>query len=321
MNSSCALDVTPAGVGILTLDQPGSKVNVLTRELWADLESAVDEARSRPLAGLVIASAKPSVFIAGADLKLLETATGPNDPAVRSFIEHGLRVLEKLESLPFPTCAAIGGAALGGGLEVALACDIRLVSNGPKVQLGLPEVKLGLIPGWGGTQRLPRVVGAISALEIMFNNLQLDAETARYRGLVTEVAPSENLRTEAVKLLKRSRLHGEWKSVRENKRKPMEVASKGPTLEDLKAGHFSDAQINAMSLNPETMTAYRQYASEQMKDLLRRPATIALLDVVEQGCALPLQEAISIETRAFMRLVGTPESRQLISEFFASRKR
>src|SRR5205085_533528 len=86
--------------------------------------------------------------------------SGPNDPAVLAFIEQGLRVLEKLEALPFPTCAAIDGAALGGGLEVALACDCIGFSQNPKVQLGLPEVKLGLIPGWGGTQRLPRIMTA-----------------------------------------------------------------------------------------------------------------------------------------------------------------
>src|SRR4051812_34347268 len=153
------LDVRPDTVAVLTLDQPGSKANVLTTQMWTELEAAVDALATRTdVRGLVIASAKPGIFIAGADLKLLANAAGPNDPAVRSFIEHGLRVLEKLEALPFPTCAAIDGAALGGGLEVALACDYRVVGTSDKVKLGLPEVTLGLIPGWGGTQRLPRWV-------------------------------------------------------------------------------------------------------------------------------------------------------------------
>lgn len=282
MNSSCALDVTPAGVGILTLDQPGSKVNVLTRELWADLESAVDEARSRPLAGLVIASAKPSVFIAGADLKLLETATGPNDPAVRSFIEQGHRVLEKMESLPFPTCAAIGGAALGGGLEVALACDIRLVSKGPKVQLGLPEVKLGLIPGWGGTQRLPRIVGLACAAKMLASGDPLDATEA----ILSDLAfPAEGPLPEAA---------CEW------------VLKEGVIeLRHFKLASMPLAVRNAFVplIEPEPVAV--------------REGLVAMI----RGAELPLKEAIAVETTAFLTLAGSAESKRLIAEFFAARKK
>src|SRR5690348_11773221 len=119
------LDARPDGVAVLTFDQPGGKANVLTPQTWSDFEAALDQLAARVgVRGLVLASAKPGVFIAGADLKLL-AAAGPNDPAVRGFIEQGIRALYKLEALPFPTGAAIDGAALGGGLEVALACDYR----------------------------------------------------------------------------------------------------------------------------------------------------------------------------------------------------
>src|ERR1043166_345159 len=161
MSHAITISTRPDGVAVLTFDQPGSKANVLTRELWTEFGDALTSLANRTdLKGLVLASAKPGIFIAGADLKLLANAPGPNDPEVRAFIEQGLRVLEQLEALPFPTCAAIDGAALGGGLEVALACDYRVCGTNPKVQLGLPEVKLGLIPGWGGTQRLPRIMGS-----------------------------------------------------------------------------------------------------------------------------------------------------------------
>src|SRR5947209_5992510 len=184
------IEVRPDAVAVLTLDQPGSKANVLSEPMWTDLEAALDALAARAdVRGLVLASAKPGIFIAGADLKLLASAPGPNDPAVRAFIEHGLRVLEKLEALPFPTCAAIDGAALGGGLEVALACDYRVVGTNPKVALGLPEVKLGLIPGWGGTQRLPRVIPTLYAAEMLWKGEAITAQQAIERNLV--FAPAE----------------------------------------------------------------------------------------------------------------------------------
>ena len=199
MFTTLRLDFRPDAVAVLTFDQPGSKANVLTSGMWTDLEAAVDSLTPRTdLKGLVLASAKPGIFIAGADLKLLADAPGPNDPAVRAFIEHGLRVLEKLEALPFPTCAAIDGAALGGGLEVALACDYRVVGTNPKVALGLPEVKLGLIPGWGGTQRLPRIVGVSEAAEMLTSGRSDSGSSASVMGLTEPVVDSEKLIESAV---------------------------------------------------------------------------------------------------------------------------
>jgi enoyl-CoA hydratase/carnithine racemase len=187
------VEVRPDRVAVLTIDQPGAKVNVLTVSLWTELEAAIDALAARPdLAGLVIASGKPGCFIAGADLHLLATAT-PGDPAVKAFIEQGLRVLAKLEALPFPTCAAIDGVALGGGLEVALACDYRVAGTHPKVQLGLPEVNLGLIPGWGGTQRLPRIVGIEEALALLLTGDPFIAITAAMARLLDRVEPTLNL--------------------------------------------------------------------------------------------------------------------------------
>ena len=258
--TSVRLEFRTDGVVLLTIDQPGAKVNVLTEQLWTDLETAIDSLMPRKeMKGLVIASGKPGVFIAGADLKLLANAPAPNDPAVRAFIELGLRVLEKLEALPFPTCAAIDGAALGGGLELALACDIRIASDNPKVQLGLPEVKLGLIPGWGGTQRLPRIVGLECASRMLSTGEPLFGAEAVQCGLV-ELAP-DRLLPAAVELL----LHRDVAGVRFAKQQPMEQG--------------------------------------------------------ERGNMLPLKKGIALETEAFMRLAGSPESKRLIGEFFASRKK
>jgi enoyl-CoA hydratase/carnithine racemase len=269
--------------------------------MWADLDAAIDEAAARTgLRGLVIASAKPGIFIAGADLKLLANAPGPNDPAVRAFIERGLRVLEKLEALPFPTCAAIDGAALGGGLEVALACDYRVVSPNPKVQLGLPEVKLGLIPGWGGTQRLPRLVGLEAATTWITSGDSLAVGQAHTSGLIDWVNPTSDVAGAGVHFFNSQyRVEAEherefpddprsgwWYIPRRRKQNPAEVSSDSPTL-------------------PPTVS------------LAAREA----VRVMVEGAALPLADAIKLETDAFMRLAGSAESKQLIAAFFASRKK
>jgi hypothetical protein len=148
----------------------------------------------------------------------------------------------------------------------------------------------------------------------MLNNVQLDAEKALYHG-------PETMRDEAVKWLKRAQSTGDWKTQRDRKRRPIQASANAPTLKDLTAGRVSDAQLNAMSLDPESFNSFRQNVNEQMKESLSKSAALALIDVVEHGCALPLKEAIALETAAFMKLVGSSEARQLIESFFSSRKK
>jgi enoyl-CoA hydratase/carnithine racemase len=283
--SALRLSTRPDSVAVLTLDQPDSKANVLTPGLWAELASALDTVAARPdLKGLVLASAKPGVFIAGADLNLLGNAPGPGDPAVRGFIEQGLRVLEKLESLPFPSCAAIGGAALGGGLEVALACDHRIGESNPKLRLGLPEVTLGLIPGWGGTQRLSRVVGLTLAAEMVTSGRSLEAREGLQVGLLAKVVDSAKL-LDAAAGLALSPGHVEKRT---RKQQPVPRAVRDAFAGTLPLGSEAD-----------------------------RVAARVMID----GAALPLKQAINLETEAFLRLAGSEESRRLIAAFFAARKK
>jgi enoyl-CoA hydratase len=309
-------------IAIVLLDQPDSKVNVLSRAMWNELEETFRGLGQRDdISGLIIASAKPGIFIAGADLKELADVPGPGHAPVRQFIEHGSRVLNALESLPYPTVACIDGAALGGGLEVALACDFRLAGTNLKTKFGMPEVSLGLIPGWGGTQRLPRIVGPTSAIEIILQNLQLDADLARYRGLVSRIVPSENLLAEAGLTLCDSQSTGNWRRQRDRKRRPLDIDRSESTIEEMNAGKVSEARLNAMSLSVDALQAFRDSINEQMKESLSRPAALAALDLIEKGCLLPLAEALQLETETFVRLAGSPESRKLIADFFGSRKR
>src|SRR5687767_6796572 len=192
--SSAIQHVVTDGVARLTFDQPGSRANVLSTALWTEFGQALDGLTHRPgVTGLVLASAKPGIFIAGADLKELADADPANPEPTRAYIELGLRVLETLEALPFPTVAIIDGAALGGGLEVALACDFRVCGTEPKVRLGLPEIKLGLIPGWGGTQRLPRLVGVEEAVSRLLSGESYEASDPPPEDLVDETVPSDQL--------------------------------------------------------------------------------------------------------------------------------
>lgn len=279
------LSIRPDSIAVLTFDQSGSKANVLNANLWAEFETALESLATRTeLSGLILASAKPGIFIAGADLNLLMNATGPNDTTVRSFLATGLRVLEKLESLPFPTIAAIDGAALGGGLEVALACDYRLGNAAnPRLRLGLPEVTLGLIPGWGGTQRLPRLIGAPAAIEMVVSGQFLDYQSCLSNGLLNVAfnEPGDVLEASIAYLRKKPAFAG----VRSKKRSPMSVPESRP-----------DARGDSA-------------------------AAIAARRVIQEGSQLSLVEGLAIETEAFMLLAGSEDSKRLIAAFFASRKK
>jgi len=286
---SIRLTTRPDSVAVLTFDQPNSKANILTTELWQELEATLDSLQPRTeLKGMVLASAKPDIFIAGADLKLLANAPGPNDPAVRAFIQLGLRVLEKLESLPFPTCAAINGAALGGGLEVALACDHIVCGTSEKVKLGLPEVTLGLIPGWGGTQRLPRLIGVPGALAAIHSGTPIvTTELAR-------IIASDRLLAQAAQMTARL----DWQKTRTLRRAAL------PPDKQMSGDFFENARESVPQMYAESVAA-----------------RLAAADVIYRGGPLPLTDGIALETEAFLRLAGSDESKRLITDFFASRKR
>jgi 3-hydroxyacyl-CoA dehydrogenase/enoyl-CoA hydratase/3-hydroxybutyryl-CoA epimerase len=174
----------------LTIDVPGRSVNVITRQVLADLDGALDavrEAARTPV--VVIRSGKKSGFLAGADISEFQAIT--DAAAAEALSAAGQKVFDKLANLPVPTFTAISGACLGGGLELALACDYRLVFDRPDTQLGLPEVELGLLPGWGGTQRLPRVVGLERALMMILTGKRLTASEALAWGLADALAVTE----------------------------------------------------------------------------------------------------------------------------------
>jgi len=172
---------------VLTLNRPDA-LNALSFALVGDLDRALDEVMESSARALLITGTGQKAFCAGADIREL---SGRSLAAQKRGAELGQAAMAKLERLPMPSVAVINGYAFGGGLELALACTFRIAT--PNAKLGLPEIKLGLIPGYGGTQRLPRVVGEARALEMILTGKTIDAPTALAWGLVSRVAEGEAL--------------------------------------------------------------------------------------------------------------------------------
>src|SRR6266481_4036168 len=227
------LEVLDGGTGLLTLDQPNSRANTLGQAILGELEGMVAQLASRTdLKGLVLRSGKPGMFIAGADLRELGGAR-PDPEQSRRLVQRGLAIIAAIEALPYPTVAAIEGACMGGGLELALGFDYRVASTHPKTELGLPEVKIGLFPGWGGTQRLTRLIGPSLAAELICAGEAVKAQRARELGIVFDAVPSERLLDEALRVLEFARQSGGWQEARKHKQQPV-----GPS-EEQKAFAFA----------------------------------------------------------------------------------
>jgi 3-hydroxyacyl-CoA dehydrogenase / enoyl-CoA hydratase / 3-hydroxybutyryl-CoA epimerase len=180
------------GLCLLTFDRPESGANIFDGATMADLEQQLDAIeQDDSLEGVVILSAKKSIFIAGADLKTLLRQARAGE--MRGFIGEGQRIFNRLAALKIPSCAAIHGACAGGGYEVALACDWRVASDDPSTRIGLPETTLGLIPAWGGCTRLPRLIGAEKAAEVILKGKLHSTREAKQLGLVDEMVARDQL--------------------------------------------------------------------------------------------------------------------------------
>ena len=175
-------------VCVLTFDRPDSGANIFDAATMHELNEHIDAIEhDNSLRGLIIASAKKSIFIAGADLKTLLKQAPSGE--MREFIAEGQRVFNRIAELKIPTAAAIHGACAGGGYEVTLACDWRVASDEPATRIGLPETTLGLIPAWGGSTRLPRLLGQDNAAEVILKGKLYSAAEALKLGLVDKVVP------------------------------------------------------------------------------------------------------------------------------------
>lgn len=172
-------------LAVIWFDLPGEKVNKLSTPVLHELSAVIDEVVAGEAKKIVFASRKPGIFIAGADVMEFTTVSGVEQ--AKAYVRLGQEIFTKIAKLKQTTVAAIDGACLGGGCELALSCDWRVLSDSPRAQIGLPEVKLGIFPAWGGTSKLPRLIGLAPALDIILNGKSLDGRRAKKAGLADEV--------------------------------------------------------------------------------------------------------------------------------------
>ena len=280
-----SLEIDADRIAWLVCDTPGASTNVLSAPVLRDLAAQLEEIAAKPPAGVVIRSAKTSGFIAGADIKEFLKIRTPEEGY--ELVRAGQTVLQALEYLPCPSVAALHGFALGGGLELALACTYRVGADDAKLSLGLPEVLLGIHPGFGGTVRAVRLIGVRPALDLMLKGKPYKGSRALAAGLIDElVPPSELLERAKARLLQ---------------------------LPPKATAPFVDKLLN---LGPARPFIARQAASA-LRHSVRRdqyPAPYAILDLWQRHGAIGA-ESYEAEARSISELMCTPTSRNLVRVF------
>lgn len=288
--SAFSLTVRPDNVAIITIDVPDEKMNTLKAEFGAQVRTILRQIRdNKALQGVVIISAKPDNFIAGADINMIGNCASAQE--AEELARQGQQIMADLNGLSIPVIAAIHGACLGGGLELALACHGRVCSDDPKTVLGLPEVQLGLLPGSGGTQRLPRLIGVSTALDMILTGKQLRARQALKVGLVDDVVPQTILLEAAVELAKQAPSRSRHLPVKER----------------ILAGPLGRNILFTLAGKKTEQKTHGNY-----------PATKKILDVIETGLAQGTSSGYDAEARAFGELAMTPQSKALRHIFFTS---
>lgn len=288
--SAFKLAFTDQHVGVITIDVPDEKVNTLKAEFVEQICAILQKAQQySPLKGLVLISGKTDSFIAGADISMISGCKTADDAS--ELATKGQAVMAHISAFPVPIVAAIHGACLGGGLELALACHARICSVDDKTQLGLPEVQLGLLPGSGGTQRLPRLIGAPKALDMMLTGRSVRAKQAHRIGLVDDVVPQSILLQTAIECVLLGR-----------KARPAL-----PWQARLAGGPLGKALLFSIVRKKTRAKTHGNY-----------PATEKIIDVVKQGLDGGRASGYQAEAEAFGELVMTPQSAALRGLFFAT---
>lgn len=287
------------GILRVTIDRKDRPVNALSRSIMEELRELVQSVRDdSSIRGVLFQSGKPGVFIAGADITEFEDLT--DKAAAEEVSTFGQSVFQELEDLKVPTVALITGACLGGGLEFALACKYRVASTHEKTKLGLPEVQLGLLPGWGGTVRLPRQIGLIDALPLVLSGRQLGGFQARSKGVVHEVVPAEALKNVGEKILK---THHEFGSASKLFRK-----SKKPGWQKFLEGTVAAKKFALKKARQQVMAKTHGHY----------PAPLMIIETFQNGLGADDKRRFRIEAAGISELAANPVTRECIRLFFLS---
>ena len=297
MTKSFFVESVSADIGLIYFDCPGEKVNKLSTPIMEELDALLTDIRNKAdWKAVIFASKKPGMFIAGADIKEIENVSS-EDQGYRLAIK-GQALFQRIAELPLIVVAAIDGACLGGGLELALACHYRVGSDGEKTLLGLPETKLGILPGFGGTQRLPKVVGIAKAVEMITAGKTLDGKKSYKAALLDELSHSENLIDKAVELIRNVQKMGASKyTKRRGTKGPMKWLERTPVLREV---IFSMAKKAVLS---QTKGQY--------------PAPLLALEAIRAGAnALFPKSGYETEARLLGKLIPSAVSKHLVHLFF-----
>jgi 3-hydroxyacyl-CoA dehydrogenase/enoyl-CoA hydratase/3-hydroxybutyryl-CoA epimerase len=288
------MEVTKDGIAIVTIDCPEGKVNKVSSGLLNEVAGNLNEINNdKSIKGMVIVSGKEDNFVVGADIDELKGMRTSEE--VIAYITKGHAILNTLESMNIPVVACIHGNCLGGGLELALACNYRMAVNSPQTVMGFPEVQLGLLPAAGGTQRLPRLIGLTAALPLLLTARNLRARQAKKAGLVDELVPPYGAKEAAAK-------------------KALELAQRGNIKRKLKRSFVSFL----LESNP----VGRAIVFSQARKMVTRqtygcyPAPFAIIEAVECGLKNGKAAGLKKEIELFGKLVITSQSKALMSLFF-----
>ncbi|MFM2622656.1 fatty acid oxidation complex subunit alpha FadJ [Vibrio owensii] len=287
-----SLKIDEQNIAWLAIDVPNEKMNTLQAAFADEMKEIFAQLKDTSgVKGMIIHSLKPDNFVAGADVRMLEACTTASE--AEALAKQGQELFQQLSDLPYPVVAAIHGPCLGGGLELALACDYRVCTDSDKTRLGLPEVQLGLLPGSGGTQRLPRLVGLLPSLDLILTGKQLRAKKAKKLGVVDACVPETILLDVAKQLIEKGKNKGNKKQ--STKEKLMSGSGLGRKFV------FEQA---AKKTNEKTRGNY--------------PATVAILEVIQHGLEKGFAQGQELEAKRFGELVMSSESKALRSIFFAT---
>lgn len=287
-----SLKIDEQNIAWLAIDVPNEKMNTLQAAFADEMKEIFAQLKDTSgVKGMIIHSLKPDNFVAGADVRMLEACTTASE--AEALAKQGQELFQQLSDLPYPVVAAIHGPCLGGGLELALACDYRVCTDSDKTRLGLPEVQLGLLPGSGGTQRLPRLIGLLPSLDLILTGKQLRAKKAKKLGVVDACVPETILLDVAKQFIEKGKNKGNKKQ--STKEKLMSGSGLGRKFV------FEQA---AKKTNEKTRGNY--------------PATVAILEVIQHGLEKGFVQGQELEAKRFGELVMSSESKALRSIFFAT---